>query len=82
MDSQLTASKNPCRTDDEAKLVIELNDDVKKNNTGRMRKLSMNELNRHRGSQGRKYKFAFYTCLVALCVLFLYLIYQNLFNDR
>lgn len=54
-----------------------------KNVMGRMRKLSLNELNRHNGGKsGRKYKIAFYVALCSLSILFLYLIYQNLFNDR
>lgn len=53
-----------------------------KNVMGRMRKLSMSDLNRHGRSTGRKYKIAFYAALVGLSFLFLYLIYQNLFNDK
>lgn len=53
-----------------------------KNVMGKMRKMSMNELNRHgRAAKGR-YKVAFYFALTSLSFLFLYLIYQNLFNDK
>lgn len=49
----------------------------------RMRKISMSELNRHgRIVKGNKYyKFVFYGAIFSLSLLFLYLIYQNLFND-
>lgn len=53
-----------------------------KNVMGRMRKISINELNRHGSSTGRKYKVAFYAALALVSLLFLYLIYQNLFIDR
>lgn len=53
-----------------------------KNVIGRMRKLSISELNRHGHSTSRKYKIAFYGALTTLTLLFLYLIYQNLFNDK
>lgn len=52
-----------------------------KNVMGKMRKLSISELNRH-GKSGRKYKIAFYVTLISLSLLFLYLIYQNLFNTN
>lgn len=51
-----------------------------KNVMGRVRKLSMSDLNRHTTSH--RYKVAFYVALIALSFLFLYLIYQNLFNDK
>lgn len=53
-----------------------------KNVMGRMRKLSMSDLNRHSRSTNRKYRVAFYFALLSLSFLFLYLIYQNLFNDK
>lgn len=50
---------------------------------GKMRKLSINELNRGMSPRNAKYcKIAFYTAIGSLSLLFLYLIYQNLFNDR
>lgn len=52
-----------------------------KNVMCRMRKLSINEL-KNGSSASRKYRLAFYGALLLLCVLFLYLIYQNLFNER
>lgn len=53
-----------------------------KNVMGRMRKLSISDLNRRGRTTSRKTKIAFYAALIALSLLFLYLIYQNLFNDR
>lgn len=50
---------------------------------GRMRKLSINELNK-RGNSARNAKYcriAFYAAIISLSLLFLFLIYQNLFND-
>lgn len=52
-----------------------------KNVMCRMRKLSINEL-KNGSSASRKYRVAFYGALLLLSVLFLYLIYQNLFNER
>ena len=50
---------------------------------GKMRKISITELNRRRRSSkhARLYKLAFYVAISSLSFLFLYLIYQNLFND-
>lgn len=55
----------------------------KKRIIGKMRKISITELNRRRRSSkhARYCKFAFYTAITLLSFLFLYLIYQNLFND-
>lgn len=53
-----------------------------KNVMCRMRKLSMSELGKNGKSANRKYRLAFYGTLALLSLLFLYLIYQNLFNDR
>lgn len=50
---------------------------------GKMRKLSATELNNLRRSNTRSAKYckvAFYTAITSLSLLFLYLIYQNLFN--
>lgn len=50
---------------------------------GKMRKISITELNRRRRSSkhAKFYKLAFYVAISSLSFLFLYLIYQNLFND-
>lgn len=53
-----------------------------KNVMGKMRKLSIGDLNRHGRQANRNYKFASYVGLISLSLIFLYLIYQNLFNDR
>lgn len=49
---------------------------------GRVRKFSMNELHMNGKSNKSKYRVAFYLTILTLCLLFLYLIYQNLFSDR
>jgi hypothetical protein len=50
---------------------------------GKMRKISITELNRRRRSSkhARFYRLAFYVAISSLSFLFLYLIYQNLFSD-
>lgn len=50
---------------------------------GKMRKISITELNRRSRSSkhARFYRIAFYIAITLLSFLFLYLIYQNLFND-
>lgn len=51
----------------------------------RVRKISISDLSRHNYSgrtTSRKYKVAFYLAIASLSLVFLYLIYQNLFTSE
>lgn len=78
-----THSHKPSIQDEMLASVNNLRLNVNNHIIGKMRKISITELNRRsRSSRHAKYyRFAFYLAITSLSFLFLYLIYQNLFND-